>query len=503
MSSVASQAGQAIAGMAQAAGVAVLAGMIKATKSYADFEKQMANVHTLIPGQVERIDELGDSVRRLAIDVGKDTADLTGGLYQVVSQFGDTADTMYLLETAAKASVAGLSSTTEAIDLLAAVIKGYNMDISEASKVSDYAFQTVKLGSTTFRELAASMGKAVPLAATLGVKQEELWAIMATATGVTGNTAEVATQLRGILKSLIKPTDDMKEQIAGLKYESAAATVEALGLAGTDKAVGGDIEKIGDLYGEIEALNLVLALTGPQAEILQAKLKGIEQAAGAADQAFKIQADTMAHKWSVAMAQAREVGLKLGDIVAPDVIRWLDELNAAFDGLNKKIEALSAPRKTQLADTLLFGGLTAAAWKVPVIGPILGPFMAMLSAAREYAKFQEEAREWIYARGAGPGRDTYAPERLYPGVDLERAWQEYEANRPQSSLYPDLPMFQDRTLPTTVRHEIFGTVKVEGVNTRGELIDVQEMIFDGLASDFAAGRELYAPSPSYSRIIGR
>ena len=52
--------------------------------------------------------------------------------------------------------------------------------------------------NTTFPELAASIGRVVPVAAKMNVAQEELFAGFATLTGVTGSAAEVSTQLAGI-----------------------------------------------------------------------------------------------------------------------------------------------------------------------------------------------------------------------------------------------------------------------------------------------------------------
>ena len=76
-------------------------------------------------------------------------------------------------------------------------------------KASDLAFLTVKLGQTSFPELASSMGQVVPLAATMKVSQEELFGAMATLTGVTGGTAEVTTQLRATMQEFLSPSSQM------------------------------------------------------------------------------------------------------------------------------------------------------------------------------------------------------------------------------------------------------------------------------------------------------
>ena len=117
------------------------------TKMGMDFNKSMANVATLIPGNVERVNELKQSVLDLSIETGKSAQDISAGLYQVISAFGDSADAAKQLEVAVKAATAGVSTTEEAINLLSAVTKGYGDTSLEAmEKVSDLAFMTVKLG---------------------------------------------------------------------------------------------------------------------------------------------------------------------------------------------------------------------------------------------------------------------------------------------------------------------------------------------------------------------
>ena len=208
-----------------------------ALKFSTDLNEGMANVASLGIA-ADRVDELKSSVQNTAIEVGKSTDDMVGGLYQVISAFGDSADTASVLEINAKAAAAGLASTEEAINLTSAVTKGYGDTSAEAvQKAADLAQQTVILGQTTFPELAGSVGKVVPLMASLGGSQEELFATMATATGVTGNAAEVSTQLRGVLQSLMAPTKDMTALMSSMGYETGAAMLQGEGLQGVIEAV--------------------------------------------------------------------------------------------------------------------------------------------------------------------------------------------------------------------------------------------------------------------------
>lgn len=310
-----------------------------ALKFSTDFNAAMANVATLIPGNAARVNELKQAVQAMAVETGKSTTDLAGGLYQVISAFGDTADTAKVLEINAKAASAGLATTTDAINLTSAVTKGYGDTSTQAvQKVSDLAFQTAKLGQTTFPELAGSIGVVTPLAASLGVSMEELFGVMATGTGVTGSASEVATQFRGILQSLMSPTKGMADLLEQLGYKSGQAMLQQLGLRGSIEAIVQAAQKSGQplqtYISSIEGQTLALALAGPQADTFAQKLQAMGQVAGMTDEAFKEQTQGVnATGFALAQAQQKAAGIAqtFGDALAPALSKALDAAQPVLD----------------------------------------------------------------------------------------------------------------------------------------------------------------------------
>lgn len=255
------------------------------------FNAGLANIATLIPGNIKRINELGGSIQDLSIQMGLTTEDLTEGMFQIVSAFGDSAEAARQLEIVAGAAAAGGATTSESLSLLSAVTKGYGDTSAEAlEKAADLAFMTNKLGQTTFPELASSMGRVVPLASTLNASQEELFATFATLTGVTGRASEVSTQMAGVFQGLLKPTADMTTAMNKLGIEDVATTIAQDGLVQTLRnAIGttdGSNASVAKLFGSVEALNAVLALTGSQADVFDSKFASMTNSAGAAEQAF-------------------------------------------------------------------------------------------------------------------------------------------------------------------------------------------------------------------------
>lgn len=214
LSKSAKAVGKAAAAGFAAASTAAVAFSTAAVTAAAGYQKELSNVQTLLTGTDEEIAartaSISSDVLSISNKTGVATSNLTDGMYQVVSAFGDVDDASSILETAAKAAAAGNATTTDSVNLLSAVTKGYGDISAEAvQKAADLSFATVRLGQTSFPELASSIGKVVPLASALGVQQEELYGTFATLTGVTGSTAEVATQYKAVLSGLMSPSKNM------------------------------------------------------------------------------------------------------------------------------------------------------------------------------------------------------------------------------------------------------------------------------------------------------
>lgn len=429
-----------------------------ALKFAIDMNKSMANVATLIPGSTERVEELKRGVQDLAIETGKSTADLADGLYQVVSAFGDTADTAKILDINARAATAGLATTTDAINLTSAVTKGYGDTSAEATaKAADLAFTAVKLGQTTFPELAQSIGRVVPLTAELKVSQEELFGVMATATGVTGGAAEVSTQLRGVMQSLLAPTKSMEAVFSQLGVETGKAAIEQEGLQGVINAVTQMAEQSGEplqkYIGSIEGQTLALALAGPQAAILTEKTKEMTVAAGGMSEAYAEQTEGVnaaGHAWNQ-MRQAIAVMMQeIGDSLVPlfrvvvellkdHVVPFVRRLVQGFSDLSpttQKVILGLTGLVTVAGPLLTILGIMATA-----IGAVSLPLVAIVAgvgaAIAIFLAFREEIVEFI----------ENGINKLVEGFDRAKHWlgilsdEEYAARKAQRELTKEVELF--------------------------------------------------------------
>lgn len=342
---------------------AIAAAGTLALKSAVDFEKGMANVGTLLDGDVKgKLSSMGESLKTISKDTGVDLNNLSGGLYEVVSAFGESADSTKQLEIAAKAAKAGNAETSEAVKMLSAVTKGYGDTSAEAvGKAADLAFETVKLGQTSFPELASSMGAVIPLASTLKVSQEELFGAMATLTGVTGGTAEVTTQLKATMQGFMSPTAEMSAALTKMGYASGAAALESEGLGSIltklKDSVNGDEVAFAGLFSSVEAKNAVLALAGSQAENFVTKTDAMTKASGAAEGAFQQQNKSvaaMANKIkNYGAVMLTSVGEKALPVITDALSKVMDAMPAFEASLGQVFDAVG-PIMTSIGE--IFSG---------------------------------------------------------------------------------------------------------------------------------------------------
>ena len=362
-------------------------------RSSLELNKAMANVSTLLSTGANDVFTLKTAVQDMSVETGKSTSDLAEGLYEVISAFGDTTDATNQLKVATSAGVAGRASTLESIKMLSAVTKGYGDTSSEAlQNVSDLAFKTVELGQTTFPELAASMGRVVPLAAAVNTSQTDLFATMATLTGVTGTAAEVSTQLASVYASFLKPTEAMNKLVKKQGFASATAMLKAKGLAGMmdllKEKTGGEADEVAKFIRRKEGQIAVLALTGGQADIYSEKVKKMGDAVGATDAAYKKQTEginAQGHAWEKTRRRMERFMVKLGDRLLPLLDRLLDVIEPVVKALEDMTDAemesaaqwvvfLAAlgPVVTILGKAVAFAGTLKSIFVA--LGPVLGVF---------------------------------------------------------------------------------------------------------------------------------
>lgn len=311
-------------------GAALVEGLRDSVEKSREFGESMGLLQTFLGGNVKRAGQLRGQIVGLSKATGKTLPDLTRGVADTVSAFGDDRNTMKRATIVAKAATAGFTETKDALALLSVVTKNYGDTSAKAlGRVADLSFQVVKDGQTTFPDLANAMQTVAPNAKAAGVSMDELFAVFSTGTGVVGGADKVAVKFRAALAALTKPSAGMAKALRGLRKEgikSGADLLRKRGFVGALRAVrgqtDGSIEAFNKLIPRVEAQGLALALTGAQGAKFARDLDHMTKAEGNLDRAVKAANggfNTANHEMKVAAARAAALQVKIGDKLGPTI----------------------------------------------------------------------------------------------------------------------------------------------------------------------------------------
>ena len=264
------------------------------------FDKSMRAVNTMAGENAEGLAALTGQVEELANTIPLAKDQLAGGLYQTISNGVPKDNWIAFLEKSSKAAVGGMADLGQTVTVTSTLIKNYGLEWSAAGEIQDKIQMTAKNGVTSFEQMAQALPRVAGNAATLGVTVDELMGTFATLTGVSGNTAEVSTQLAAVFTALVKPTSEATEMAEAMGVQFDAAAIKAAGgmqnfLTNLDSTVqsyaaaNGMLaqEIYGKLFGSAEALRALIPLNGELAEKFSENVDAMAGAAGTIDGAFE------------------------------------------------------------------------------------------------------------------------------------------------------------------------------------------------------------------------
>lgn len=363
------------------------------TEESRSFGGAMAAANTMAGKNGEEFANLKDRVSELGETIPVARNELANGLYQVISNGVPENNWISYLEKSAKASVGGIADLGETVKVTSTIIKSYELDWEAAGAIQDKIQLTAKNGVTSFGQLAQALPRVTSNAATLGVSIDELMATFSTLTGVSGNTAEVSTQLAAIFTALVKPSSEASEMAQQMGIQFDAAAIKAAGglsqfLTSLDKSVkqyaksSGMLEQevYGKLFGSAESLRAITPLTNQLADKFRENVASMQNSAGTIDEAF----GTMA---STGSSTLQMLNNKLGeytDIIQSSIgnvgpylncITQISLLGSSMSTLARSFYAVATSAKVSAAAVSLYNKAIAIA-----LGVSTAPLAAMAAA---------------------------------------------------------------------------------------------------------------------------
>lgn len=372
-----------------------------------DFSVSIAEIDTLAEGALGSTQQMSAAVRELAQNLGSEAADVAAGVYQTLSnQVVTTGESLEFTAAAAKLAVATQSELGLAVDALSSIMNSYNLEASEAERVSDVLFRTVDLGRLRLEEFGAVLGRVSPLTAALGISYQEMAAAIAALTqkGVPAHTA--ITQLTQVTQKLLRPTEKLMKLYEEWGVETGAEAIERFGglqgvLLKMKDATAGNDTAFADLLGRVRAIVGALNLTSNEANALDDAMRQMTEGVNVTSDAFDTIRESSGRKSIEAWNNLKTAMLEVGDTLLEITTPMAKGLRAIVDNMKSVVAVTSAVglgflalRAQAAAGAAQMGILSLSIKGVGVALATIGPIALLALAAFLAIKIGEVWADW-------------------------------------------------------------------------------------------------------------
>ncbi|HEY7822386.1 MAG TPA: phage tail tape measure protein, partial [Acidimicrobiia bacterium] len=137
---------------------------VAAAKTAMDFETSMSKIVGLVGLSTDEVDGMRDSVLELSGATAKAPAELSDALFVVTSAGLRGEEALDALESAAKASTAGLGETADIARSVAGAMNAYGPATLDAARATDVIVATARAGNFETSQFAGAIGRVLPFA---------------------------------------------------------------------------------------------------------------------------------------------------------------------------------------------------------------------------------------------------------------------------------------------------------------------------------------------------
>ena len=330
-----------------------------------DLEKSLNKITNLVGVSSGDLAKYKKDLVIISNETGKSQTELAKALFDLTSAglSGDKA--LAALRKSAKASAIGLGETQVVASAVSSAMNAYESSSLSAAKATEVLAATVRYGKLSAEELAPAIGQVLPIASAMGVTFDEVGANIATFTRLGIDSKQAATALKSLLSGFSgaagKKAADALDSI-GLSMDGVRKKIREDGLLATlemlNEKTGGNVETLSAIIPNIRAFSNVLGTVGAQGDTYREVLDGIAKSQTLVDDGFEKIKKSAGFKLNSAINELKNVGIQIGDILLPFVIKFAKSLS----NLVKKFNDLSTPIKS----TIVLIGLIVSA-----IGPLL------------------------------------------------------------------------------------------------------------------------------------
>lgn len=368
--------------LALAASTGVVAtSLTAAAKAAIDYEQGIARISSITDLNTRQLDEMGRAVLALTQKIGIDLPTALKATYEIISSGIPAGNALDVLESSARAAIAGVTDVSTAARIGVATLNAYGLQVGQLDRVYDILFQTVKDGVITFPELSEKLGLVLPAAKNAGLSLEDVSAAVVVLTRAGFNAPRAMVALEGAIKQLAAPTDEAAAAMLQLdiRYNGFIGTVEQI----AKKNLGP--ETLRRLIPDVEGQRAIATLA-QNFGLLKRQVDEVTQSSGAAKEAFDKLANTPEQEIKKFSAAVDALKVAIGEqltralgVVLPSITAFVTSL---ADG-ERKVGAMSAALGL-FAPTLVQSA--RAAQDAAAFADVLGPALARAGVEAGKAK---------------------------------------------------------------------------------------------------------------------
>ena len=357
-----------------------------AIKMAADFDRSMTMIESLVGIAGAEVDAMAGKVRSMATEIGVGSNQAAEALFFITSAGLRGSEAMDVLEASMKAAAVGLGETKTVADLATSAMNAYGSEVLSAGDATDVMVSAVREGKLEASELAGSMGRVLPVASAMGVRFDEVGAAFAALSRTGTNAAEAATQIRGILTSLLKPTKEASDTLAemGLNTEILRRQIKEEGLLAALETLkrnfDGNDEAAQRVFGNVRALSGIMDLLGANVQTTRDIFDRMTQSTGATDKAFQSLQQSAEFKLRKSINEVKNSFTETGAVILEAL---LPNIKSLADSITRLFENFRNLDKDTQKTIITFGQIIIVApFVVSAIGTITGAVNGLVTALK-------------------------------------------------------------------------------------------------------------------------
>jgi len=332
-------------------------GFISATKAASVFTDQMAKVSTMLSGQsLNYMNKFTSAIKKMSVEFGRSTEDLSQGLYNILSAGIPAADAIEHLTVVNKAAVGGFAPLGEVARAVSAIMVAYKKDGMTAAKATDILAATVEDGITTMSELAPTIGMVTSMAGQMGISMQDLAGFIAQVTRSGVGTSMSLTSVRAVLNQMANPAEEAAGAMKVFKDALATGGIKEFARVLTE--AGYSAEELSRLFPNIRA-KIALGQVIGNVDALSASIDKAANSAGMSQRKFEQMIATPAFRLAQMRQELVAVKRTVGEALLPGLLEALSVVSKLLktDWIQKALKSIGQTLGSVISNVFKIIGL--------------------------------------------------------------------------------------------------------------------------------------------------